>query len=154
MHRRLSPIWGLTVARPVVGYTAGVFDLFHVGHLRLLRQARSRCDFLIVGVTTDSLAAQTKGHLPAVPAIERMDIVQSVRYVDQVVTQDTMDKVRAWRSLRFDVVYVGDNLKGTESWRRMEQQLMEVDVAVEYLPHTRSHSRYLVERGRHDQEGS
>jgi glycerol-3-phosphate cytidylyltransferase len=132
---------------PTIGYTAGVFDLFHVGHLRLLRNARSRCDFLIVAVTTDALALEVKGSAPVVPLVERMDIVQSVRFVDQVVVQETMDKVAAWRSLRFDVVFVGDNLRGSGTWPLTESELANVGVGIEYLPHTRTHSEYLHARG-------
>jgi len=138
---------GSAAVGPTIGYTAGVFDLFHVGHLRLLRNARSRCDFLIVAVTTDSLALKAKGSPPVVPLVERMEIVQSVRFVDQVVVQESMDKVSAWRSLRFDVVFVGDNLRGSGSWPTTQRELDDVGVGIEYLPHTRTNSEYLHARG-------
>ncbi|HEY9412864.1 MAG TPA: adenylyltransferase/cytidyltransferase family protein [Jiangellaceae bacterium] len=95
--------------KTVVGYTTGVFDMFHIGHLNILRNARSACDYLIVGVTTDELAVRRKGRAPIVPLFERMEIVQNVRFVDDVVPQATMDKMQAWRNLKFDVMFVGDD---------------------------------------------
>ena len=130
-----------------IGYTAGVFDLFHAGHLNLLRQARSLCDFLIVGVTTDELAEEVKGSRPIVSFLERAAILQSVRYVDHVVPQTSMDKAAAWETLTFDVVFVGDVLKGTNEWPVLEEQMAAVGARVIYLPATFVRSGELLERG-------
>jgi cytidyltransferase-like protein len=89
-------------AEPIVGYTAGTFDMFHIGHLNFLRRARSSCDRLIVGVSTDELVMQHKGKIPVLPFEERLEIVRAVRYVDEVVLQESMDKLLAWERVRFD----------------------------------------------------
>jgi glycerol-3-phosphate cytidylyltransferase len=133
--------------RDVIGYTAGVFDMFHMGHLQLLGRARARCDYLVVGVSTDELALDLKGSLPVVPLLERMAIVQHVRYADQVVPQLSGDKVMAWQTFGYDVLFVGDNLRGTALWERNEQELALVGVRVEYLPATYGRSGALLTRG-------
>jgi glycerol-3-phosphate cytidylyltransferase len=131
----------------VIGYTAGVFDMFHMGHLHLLQQARARCDYLVVGVTTDELALETKGHPPVVPLLERLAIVQSMRCVDHVLPQLSMDKVAAWRTFAFDVVFVGDNLAHSPQWQVVETELAEVGVRLEFLPATYARPGELLERG-------
>lgn len=129
-----------------IGYTAGLFDMFHVGHLRLLRAARARCDYLIVGVTTTELA-EASGRRPVVPMLERFAIVESVKGVDHVVPQADRDKLRAWQSLKFDVLFVGDALREHSDWSRMPEVLAPVGVAVEFLPSTYTRSGDLLERG-------
>jgi glycerol-3-phosphate cytidylyltransferase len=131
----------------VIGYTAGVFDLFHAGHLNLLRRAREQCDFLIVGVTTDELATQVKGERPVVSFLERTAILQSVRFVDHVVPQTSMDKADVWATLTFDVVFVGDALKGTDTWQALEEQMAQHGARVIYLPSTFVRSGELLDRG-------
>jgi glycerol-3-phosphate cytidylyltransferase len=120
----------------VVGYTTGVFDMFHIGHLNILRNAKSRCDHLIVGVTTDDLSESRKGKRPIIPEDERMEIVRAVRYVDEVVPQATMDKMQAWRDNRFDVMFVGDDWKGTALWEKLEREFALLGVRIEYFPYT------------------
>jgi glycerol-3-phosphate cytidylyltransferase len=119
-----------------IGYTTGVYDMFHVGHLNLLRRAREQCDYLIVGVTTDELSQSRKGKLPVVPFLERMEIVQNVRYVDEAVPQAHMDKLEAWNNLRFDLMFVGDDWKGTPAWNALEEQFGAVGVEIVYFPYT------------------
>lgn len=131
----------------LVGYTAGVFDMFHVGHLSLLRRARQRCGLLIAGVTTDELAQAQKGQRPVVSLVERMAIVQHVRSVDHVVPQESADKMVAWEVLKFDVLFVGDNLRGTSVWKAVEQEMAQVGVRVVYLPATYVRSGKLLSRG-------
>ena len=133
-----------------MGFTAGVFDLFHVGHLNLLRQARERCDMLIVGVTTDDLAENAKGVRPIVPFLERMTIVQSVRHVDRAVPQTTMDKLETWQVLKFDVLFVGDNMRDQGNWKVLEKTMATVGVDVIYLPATHGRSGELLARGLDD----
>lgn len=143
MDRTVSP------GRPRVGYTAGIFDMFHVGHLNLLHAARDRCDYLVVGVTTDELAAEA-GRPPVVTLLERLSIVESVRYVDHVVPQVDRDKLAAWRSLRFDVLFAGDTLRSTREWVGVERDLSGAGVAVEFLPSTYAPGGGLLARGLDD----
>jgi len=130
---------------PLIGYTAGVFDMFHIGHLNLLRNARERCDHLIVGVTTDELALEVKGARPVIPLRERMDIVQSMRYVDAVVPQESMDKVEAQLALNFDLLFVGENMQGPE-WAAWESELAATGARVVFLPSTYDDEGRLLER--------
>ena len=116
----------------VSGYTTGVFDLFHIGHLNLLKNAKSMCDKLIVGVTTDELV--TYKHKKAViPFAERIEIVRSIKWVDAAVPQESMDKMEMWDKLKFDIMFVGDDWHNTEKWRKFEHQFSEVGVKIIYF---------------------
>lgn len=119
----------------VVGYTTGVFDLFHVGHLNILRRAKEQCDYLIVGVTVDELVAY-KGKRAFIPFEERIAIVEAIKYVDKVVPQTSMDKMAAWEELHFDKMFVGDDWKGTETWNRWEKEFEPKGVEIVYFPYT------------------
>ena len=130
---------------PVVGYTAGVFDLFHVGHLNLLRNAKGMCDELIVGVTSDELVTY-KGRSAVIPFDERAEIVRSVRYVDAVVEQADMNKFGMWERLRFDRIFVGDDWLGTPTWKAYEEQFATVGVSVIYFPYTTTTSSTQIVR--------
>ena len=118
-----------------VGYTTGVFDLFHIGHLNILRRAKAQCDFLIVGVTTDELVSY-KNTRAIIPHEERMAIVESIKYVDKVVPQDSMDKMAAWEKYHFDVMFVGSDWQGTEKWMGFEKQFSAIGVDIVYFPYT------------------
>ena len=120
----------------VIGYTTGVFDLFHVGHLNILRRARAECDYLIVGVTVDELV-RYKGKKAFIPYEERREIVEAIRYVDEVVPQESMDKLAAWEKLHFDKMFVGDDWKGTETWNHWEEVFSERGVEIVYFPYTK-----------------
>ncbi len=120
----------------IVGYTTGVYDLFHIGHLNLLQRAKAECEELIVGVTTDELAVARKGKRPVVPFSERCEIVAALRCVDRVVAQNDMDKRKAWDDLRFNVVFVGDDWKGTAAWNNYEKEFAKVGARVVYFPYT------------------
>ena len=128
------------------GYTSGVFDLFHIGHLNLLNAAAARCDYLTVAVATNELATELKGWPPVIPFLERLEIVQSMRMVDDVVVQESLDKIAAWRDLRFDVVFIGDNWQGHPRWVRSEQELAGVGVRTVFLPFTRTSSSESLQR--------
>lgn len=119
-----------------IGYTTGVFDLFHIGHLNILRQAKENCEFLIVGVCTDELVRELKGKLPLIPFSQRIEIVKSVRYVDQVVPEVTLDKLEAWNKLHYDVLFKGSDAQRRPVYREIEQYLSDVGVDVHYFPHT------------------
>jgi glycerol-3-phosphate cytidylyltransferase len=119
-----------------IGYAAGAFDLFHVGHLNLLKHARSQCDYLIAGVVSDELLIRTKGQAPVVPLSERLEIVQSIRYVNEAVTEELPDRIDTWRALKFDVFFKGDDWRGTEKGMKLERRFAAVGVEVVYFPYT------------------
>lgn len=119
-----------------VGYTTGVFDMFHIGHLNILKQAKEQCDYLIVGVTTDELCLKRKNKTPIINENDRMAIVGAIRYVDKVVPQTDMNKIKNVRELGADVVFVGSDWKGTEAWINYEKQFAEEGCSVIYLEHT------------------
>jgi len=129
--------------KKLIGYTTGVFDLFHIGHLNLLRSARSLCDHLIVGVTSDELVAY-KYKQAVIPFRERLEIVRSLQYVDTVVGQYDMDKLGAWKKLKFDVMFVGDDWHNTPKWNQIEKQLKKVGVKIVYIPYTHGTSSTLI----------
>lgn len=121
--------------KKVIGYTTGVFDLFHIGHLNLLKKAKEQCDYLIVGVTVDELVAY-KNTLAVIPYAERFEIVNAVRYVDEVVAQSTMDKRAAWDKLQFNRMFVGSDWENTSKWNKIEEDFKPVGVEVVYFPYT------------------
>ena len=119
-----------------IGYTTGVFDLFHVGHLNLLKQAKEQCDYLIVGVSTDENVISYKHKTPIIPYEQRAAIVEAIKYVDKVVPQKDMDKFGAWERLHYDVLFHGDDWKKTDMYNEIEAKLNSVGVKVVYLLHT------------------
>jgi len=127
----------------IIGYTTGVFDLFHIGHLNLLKNAKGMCDKLIVGVTSDELVSY-KNKKSVIPFEERMEIVRNVKCVDVVVPQENMDKFEAWEMLKFDIMFVGDDWAKTEKWNGIEQKFDEVGVKIVYFPYTKSTSSSLI----------
>ncbi|MDO5304769.1 MAG: FAD synthase [bacterium] len=120
----------------IIGYTTGVYDMFHVGHLNILKRAKEHCDYLIVGVSTDETVMSYKHKSPIIPYKERAEIVKAIRYVDEVVPQVSMDKYEAWKKLKFDILFHGDDWKGTDLYNKYEKQFSEVGVKIIYLPHT------------------
>lgn len=121
----------------IIGYTTGVFDLFHIGHLNLLKNARSQCDKLIVGVYSDDIVASYKKSLPAIPHSERMEIVSAVRFVDQVVSPAARDdKLAQYNLYKFNIYFIGSDWKGSDRWNKIENDFREVGVRVLYLPYT------------------
>jgi len=122
----------------VVGYTTGVYDMFHVGHLNLLRNARRHCDHLIVGVSTDELVFEYKNKKPVIPFRDREDIIKSIRFVDEVRPQVSRDKYQQFLDLRYDVLFVGDDWKDSEIFSALEENLERHGAKVFYLPYTRS----------------
>jgi glycerol-3-phosphate cytidylyltransferase len=119
-----------------LGYAPGVFDLFHVGHLNILRRARGHCDRLIAGVCSDDLVVRLKGRPPVVPLAERLQIVRSVRYVDETFVATVDDKIAIWKEVGFDVIFKGDDWLGTEVWTALETEFARVGVQVVYFPYT------------------
>lgn len=129
-----------------IGYTTGVFDLFHIGHLNILRNAKLECDHLIVGITTDELSLKEKGRMPVIPFSERMTIVESIQYVDSVVPQVNYDKIEAWNNLKFNIMFVGDDWQGTEKWNKLEDGFLELGVKISYFPYTRHTSSSRIRK--------
>jgi glycerol-3-phosphate cytidylyltransferase len=119
-----------------VGYAAGAFDLFHIGHLNILKHAKSECDYLIAGVVSDEMLRLTKGVDPVIPLAERIEIVRHIAYVDEAVAETVPDKLDMWRDLRFDVFFKGDDWRGTEKGLRLEREFAAVGVEVVYFPYT------------------
>jgi glycerol-3-phosphate cytidylyltransferase len=130
----------------VLGYTSGVFDLFHIGHLNLLRNAKSVCDKLIVGVTTDELLLDYKHKRPIIPFTERIEIVRNVKCVDAVIAQENMDKFSVWEKLKFDIMVVGDDWFHTSKWENIENQFKEQGVRIIYFPYTKGISSTLINK--------
>ena len=143
----------LNMYEPIkVGYTTGVYDLFHIGHLNLLRKAKAQCDYLIVGVSTDELVSY-KHKQAVIPFEERKEIVAAIKYVDEVVTQENMNKMEAWEKYHFDVMFVGDDWKGTDKWNKIEADLQAVGAQVVYFPYTKGTSSTLINETLHKLRG-
>ena len=128
----------------VIGYTTGVFDLFHIGHLNILKKSKSMCDRLIVGVTTDELMKEYKNKTPIIPFEERIEIVQHIKYVDVALPQESMNKLEAWKKVKFNIMFVGDDWYESEKWVNIEKELSSVGVKVVYFPYTKTTSSTLI----------
>ena len=122
------------------GYAPGCFDLFHIDHLNMLRQAKAQCDFLIAGVVADEVLIAHKGVTPVIPLAERLELVRNVRYVDAAFPMMTADELEIWRTLQFDVVFKSDDWRGTEKGERLERDFKAVGVEVVYFRYTMSNS--------------
>ncbi|MCQ2975616.1 MAG: adenylyltransferase/cytidyltransferase family protein [Bacteroidales bacterium] len=122
--------------KKIIGYTTGVFDLFHIGHLNILKQAKEHCDYLIVGVSTDENVQNYKHKTPVIPYEQRAAIVAAIKYVDEVVPQKNMNKLEAWNELHYDVLFHGDDWKNSEMYNQVINDLLEVGVKVVFLKHT------------------
>jgi glycerol-3-phosphate cytidylyltransferase len=124
------------MSEPVVGYVPGAWDMFHIGHLNILLRARERCDRLVVGAVTDEALAVAKGKLPIVPLAERIEVVAAIDVVDEVVTDFSSNKLEVWERVRFDVLFKGDDWRGTPKGDKLESDMASVGVAVIYFPYT------------------
>ena len=129
----------------IIGYTAGVYDLFHIGHLNLLRNAKGMCDRLIVGVSTDELV-RYKGKKPVIPFSDRLEIIRSLRCVDAVVAQDNMDKLAMCKKLKANVMFVGDDWYKSEKWQEYERQFAEAGIDIVYFPYTKNVSSTQISK--------
>lgn len=127
-----------------IGYAPGIYDMFHVGHLNILRHAASRCDRLVAGVLTDEMTAAAKGRPPVVPHVERLEIVASIRCVDDVWAEAVPSKIDTWRSVGFDILFKGDDWRGTAKGFRLEQDMATIGVEVVYFPYTLHTSSTLL----------
>lgn len=129
--------------RKIVGYTTGVYDLFHVGHINLLKNAKKMCDILIVGCSTDEVVRKMKNKTPIIPFSERVEVLESCLYTDIVVAQNELDylnKYEAWKKYKFDIIFVGSDWQGTDKWNALEKEFESVCVKVIYFPYTKTTS--------------
>lgn len=120
----------------IIGYTTGVYDMFHIGHLNILKRAKEQCDYLIVGVSTDELVLHDKKKAPVIPFEDRCAIVDAIKYVDRVVPQTDKNKFGAWEKYHFHKMFVGSDWKGTPQWDKFEEEFAPVGVEIIYLNHT------------------
>lgn len=122
----------------VVGYTTGVFDMFHIGHLHLLKKAKRHCDYLIVGVSTDELVSSYKGKTPIIPFSHRFEIVNSLDVVDEVVIQADRDKIKQFHEISYDVLFVGDDWKGSPIFDEVQAELAKFKAEIKYFEYTKA----------------
>ena len=128
----------------IIGYTQGTYDMFHIGHINLLKHAKEKCDYLIVGVNSDKLVKQYKNKSAVIPFDERIEIVSSIKYVDKVVPCDTLDKTEAFKRNKFDILFIGDDWKGNARWAQTEKDLAQLGARLEYLPYTKNTSSTML----------
>ena len=126
----------MSIKKGKIGYTTGVFDMFHVGHLNILRQAKENCDYLIVGVSSDELAESYKNKTPIIPFEHRKEIVESIKYVDEVVIQSHRDKMKSFHEVGFDIMFVGSDWKGTELFNFLEKELKKYNAIIHFFKYT------------------
>ncbi len=119
-----------------IGYTSGVFDLFHVGHLNILKKAKEQCEYLIVGVSTDELTMKLKGKLPIIPYQQRSEIIESIKFVDEVIPEHDVNKYSAWTALHYNALFKGNDASKKESYKKYEKELRKEGVDVIYFPYT------------------
>jgi len=129
-----------------IGYTSGVYDMFHIGHLNILKRAKENCDYLVVGVTTDKLCFKRKNKNPIICEQDRVEIVKSIKYVDKVVLQEDMDKLKMVKELGANIVFVGSDWEGTPAWIQYEKEFATVGCKVCYLPHTEGISSTILRK--------
>ena len=136
----------------IIGYTTGVYDLFHIGHLNLLRNAKGMCDKLIVGVTTDDLVLY-KGKKPLIPFEDRIEIVRACRYVDAAIPQYDMDKLSVCKKLGAQILFVGDDWYATDKWEQYEKEFRENGIRIVYFPYTKGISSTKITKALNDSRG-
>lgn len=129
-----------------IGYTTGAFDLFHIGHLNILRNSKAMCDKLIVGVSTDNLIETTKNKKCTIPFSDRIEIVRSIKYVDIAIPQEDKNKLEAWKKLKFNIMFVGDDWFNQNNWKNYEKQLNDVGVKIMYFPYTKHISSTILKK--------
>lgn len=130
--------------KKIIGYTTGVFDMFHIGHLNILKRAKEQCDYLIVGVSTDELCKSYKKKEPIIPYEERKAIIEAIKYVDEVVPQIDRDKFAAWQRIGFDIMFVGDDWKNSPLFTELEKKFKDVGVKIVFFPYTKTTSSTIL----------
>lgn len=128
----------------IIGYTTGVFDMFHIGHLNILKRAKEQCDYLIVGVSTDELCKSYKKKEPIIPYEERKAIIEAIKYVDEVIPQTDRNKFAAWQRIGFDIMFVGDDWKNSPLFTELEKKFKDVGVKIVFFPYTKTTSSTIL----------
>ena len=128
----------------VIGYTQGTFDMFHIGHLNLIKNAKRHCDYLVVGVNSDDLVESYKNKRPIIPLDERVEIMRAIKYVDEVIVTNTLDKKEIWEKVRFNEIYIGDDWKGNERWEKTGQETEQLGAKLVFLPYTKDTSSTML----------
>lgn len=128
----------------IIGYTTGVFDMFHIGHLNILKRAKEQCDYLIVGVSTDELCKSYKMKEPIIPYEERKAIIEAIKYVDEVIPQIDRNKFAAWQRIGFDIMFVGDDWKNSPLFTELEKKFKDVGVKIVFFPYTKTTSSTIL----------
>lgn len=130
--------------KKIIGYTTGVFDMFHIGHLNILKRAKEQCDYLIVGVSTDELCKSYKKKEPIIPYEERKAIIEAIKYVDKVVPQTDRNKFAAWERIKFDIMFVGDDWKNSPLFTELENRFKDIGVKIVFFPYTKTTSSTIL----------
>ena len=128
----------------VIGYTQGTFDMFHIGHLNLIKNAKRHCDYLVVGVNSDDLVESYKNKRPIIPLDERVEIIRAIKYVDEVIVTNTLDKKEIWEKVRFNEIYIGDDWKGNERWEKTGKEMEQLGAKLVFLPYTKDTSSTML----------
>ena len=128
----------------VIGYTQGTFDMFHIGHLNLIKNAKRHCDYLVVGVNSDDLVESYKNKRPIIPLDERVEIMRAIKYVDEVIVTNTLDKKEIWEKVRFNEIYIGDDWKGNERWEKTGKEMEQLGAILVFLPYTKDTSSTML----------
>ena len=128
----------------VIGYTQGTFDMFHIGHLNLIKNAKRHCDYLVVGVNSDDLVESYKNKRPIIPLDERVEIMRAIKYVDEVIVTNTLDKKEIWEIVRFNEIYIGDDWKGNERWEKTGKEMEQLGAKLVFLPYTKDTSSTML----------
>lgn len=128
----------------VIGYTQGTYDMFHIGHLNLIKNAKRHCDYLVVGVNSDDLVESYKNKRPIIPLDERVEIMRAIKYVDEVIVTNTLDKKEIWEKVRFNEIYIGDDWKGNERWEKTGKEMEQLGAKLVFLPYTKDTSSTML----------
>ena len=128
----------------VIGYTQGTFDMFHIGHLNLKKKTKRHCDYLVVGVNSDDLVESYKNKRPIIPLDERVEIMRAIKYVDEVIVTNTLDKKEIWEKVRFNEIYIGDDWKGNERWEKTGKEMEQLGAKLVFLPYTKDTSSTML----------
>ena len=128
----------------VIGYTQGTFDMFHIGHLNLIKNAKRHCDYLVVGFNSDDLVESYKNKRPIIPLDERVEIMRAIKYVDEVIVTNTLDKKEIWEKVRFNEIYIGDDWKGNERWEKTGKEMEQLGAKLVFLPYTKYTSSTML----------
>ena len=128
----------------VIGYTQGTFDMFHIGHIYLIKNAQRHCDYLVVGVNSDDLVESYKNKRPIIPLDERVEIMRAIKYVDEVIVTNTLDKKEIWEKVRFNEIYIGDDWKGNERWEKTGKEMEQLGAKLVFLPYTKDTSSTML----------